>query len=90
MGTILQFPPRLRLVPSEPTLLQRMRASLTPAPSGWHCARVMVRAIGITGRVEGWSPDMGKLGVAYDDGECGFHDAVALDRLPNNPGGRSA
>lgn len=85
MGEVLAFPPRLRLV--EPTLLQKLRASLTPAPSGWHCARVIVRALGITGRVEGWCPEMGKLAVAYDDGECGFHDAHTLTRIGGQPQG---
>lgn len=76
--------PVLRVV--EPTLEQRLRASLTPAPSDWQGRRVLVRALMLTGRVEGWCAAIGKLGVVYDTGESGFHDASTLDRLPNDPG----
>ena len=70
MGEVLAFPPRLRLV--EPTLLQKLRASLTPAPADWPGKRVMVRDIGLTGRVLGMVSDQdsgmfGWLGVQIDE-----------------------
>ena len=85
-ATILRFPTQLRVVP-EPTLAQRFRASLTHAPSDWQGQRVVVRALCITGRVEGWCAELGKLAVAYDDGECGFYDASDLTRIGSQPQG---
>lgn len=84
-ATILRFPVQLRTV--EPTLAQRLRASLVSAPADWQGKRVVVRALCVTGRVEGWSPDMGKLAVAHDDGTVGFHDAHSLDRIASAPHG---
>lgn len=90
-ATVLRFPTQLRVVPNEPSLLDRLRASLTPALSGWHKARVLVTALGVTGRVEGMvsdkdSPLFGRLGVAQDDGECGFYYAGDLQRLASRGG----
>lgn len=89
-GQVISLAPyrraRLRLVEPESgsTLLDKLRASarLVPALSDWQGKRVLVRATGITGRVEGWSLDMEKLAVLYDDnGDLSFHDAVTLQRI---------
>lgn len=65
-------------------LLEAFRASsrLVPALSDWQGRRVIVRALMLTGRVEGWCPEARAFAVVCDDGSFGFHEAAALDRLP--------
>lgn len=66
----------LRLV--EPTLEQRLQGSLALSERELCGRRVIVKALGLTARIDRWSPDMKAWRVTYDCGEVGYHDLDTL------------
>lgn len=74
MGEILMFP----------TLKRQLQASLSSLLPG---QRVIINALGLTGRIDRWCLKMEKWRVTYDTGEVGYHDAPTLTRIGSQPQG---